>query len=107
MEERTIELNKSLPGNVCISLYDFKALPTFLEKLTNIWEGIIMPDLKPDDKATWLFGFFKYFVEEEPHFIIWFFVNDEAITDEVIIREVKLFLDNKEETGEDESKRSV
>lgn len=107
VEERIIELNSKLPENVCINMHDFSAFPIYLEKLTNVWTGIIMPDLKPDDRATWLFGFLRYFVDDEPYYILWFFVNDKAVTDEVIIREVKLFLENNEGEDEDESERVV
>lgn len=106
MEKRTIEINKNLPENVCVSLYDFSAFPVYLEKLTNFWTGIIMPDLKPNDKATWLFSFLKYFIDDEPYFIIWFFINDESVTNEVIIKEINLFLENKEET-DDEGERTA
>ena len=101
LTERCIELNNELPDNICINLLDMSALPTYLEKLSNIWQGIIMPDLKPKAKATWLLGFIKYEIDEKPMYVIWFFLNDNFMTNQEIIKEIEQFIQNDTENGDD------
>ena len=88
LTERCIKLNQELPKEVCLHLFPFKTFPTFMDKLTGVWDGIVTPQLAPQDKVPWIFASIKYFrdlEETEPAYIIWFFLNDSFVTDEQII----------------------
>lgn len=93
-----MEINKKLPENVCcqvLSLAEFKPL---IEKLKNLWTGIITPTFKNEkEEVKWVMPYLKYNVEGKDHYLIWMFLRAD-LKEEEIIAEIKQFL--KDDEGE-------
>lgn len=97
------KLNNDLPENVCVHVYGITAFPTYLEKLSDLWTGIVTPkDVKDDDVMPWIMSYLSYEKEGETYYLIWFFNNGDYPephpTDyDLIEKEIRQFLKDEEE----------
>ena len=87
------EINSKLPKNYCVQIHEFSDFPVLIEKLSDLWSGIIIPQQDPEDTMKWAFSYFEYTLNNKKCYLIWFFVNEE-MSDEEILKEVKVFLEN-------------
>ena len=100
------KVNNEVPDNVCVHIYGIKAFPMFLDKISNLWTGIVTPNQDSKEPIDWIISYFKYELEGKPYYLIWFFDNNEnhTITDEdKVIKEVKQFLEDEKELENEDS----
>ena len=96
------KLNNNLPDNVCVHVYGMTAFPTYLEKLTDLWTGIVTPTCKDEDVIPWIMPYLTYEHDGKTCYLIWFFNNGDYPephpTDYVLIeKEIRQFLKDEEE----------
>ena len=93
------KVNEKLPKNVCVQVFDIKDFPILLEKLCDMWTGIVTPSQNEDEKIAWAMPYLKYDIEET-HYLIWFFIGNGEPD---IVKEVKQFLEDEKELENEDS----
>lgn len=99
-------VNESLPENVCVMIYGLTVFPMFLEKLNDLWTGVILPKgYEEDDVLPWCMAYLKYEKHNKDCYLIWFFDNvnfpiSKVVDDSLFIKEIKQFLKDEESNKE-------
>ena len=91
------ELNKRLPKNVCIQLYEFFMFPILLPKLKDLWTGIVAPTKDENEPLEWTMAYLNYQVEGEDYYLLWFFFDEGKVSRIDIENEVKKFLEDEKD----------
>ena len=102
MIESNLELNEKLPDNVWVHEFGMKQFQPMLNKLNDLWTGVVLPKgIKDDEYIPWCMAYTQYTAGNEQRYLLWFFDNNEMthhITDhDSVYREVMQFLKDEEE----------
>ena len=88
-------LNEKLPDNVCVTLLGIHDFHCMLEKLSDIWTGVITPNYENLDYIPWVFAYLLADFEDTKNYIIWFFNYD--LEEQQIVEEIEHFLSDERE----------
>lgn len=93
-------INGKLPDNVCVMIYGITAFNIFLEKLGDLWTGVVLPKQKADEQVKWSLAYLEYQKEGETCYLIWFFegncLEQKPASEKAILKEIKKFLKDRE-----------
>ena len=88
------QINEQLGSDTVVFIYSIQLLPTYLIKMQDIWQNVVIPEQKPDDTINYVIAYTTFSIGDINKNLFWVFTDNDI---DVVSEINQILLENKDE----------